>query len=182
MLRRHNCKTALGSNRERYCPSHHHLHSVCALIGRNEPVVMGKKTCIAPEHQEVERVHIERGQAQFQLKERLKRAQVAHPNDAMTRENDAIIVDEELEQSFHLDQHGRVLLDDNPQPQLIPTKKEIKAQFGRRRTHNEQIIVAPCGTILARETFYGAEAVSTAAVSVAYLSFHSANGPLSTRK
>ncbi|KAI0039532.1 hypothetical protein FA95DRAFT_1585268 [Auriscalpium vulgare] len=35
-----------------------------------------------------------------------------------------------------------------------------KAQFGRRRTHNEQIIVRPCGVVVARATFYGAEAVS----------------------
>jgi hypothetical protein len=41
---------------------------------------------------------------------------------------------------------------------------KLRAQFGRKRTHNEQIIVAPCGIILARETFYGAEAVSTVVV------------------
>ncbi|KAF8157692.1 hypothetical protein BJ912DRAFT_1026825 [Pholiota molesta] len=33
----------------------------------------------------------------------------------------------------------------------------------KKRTHNEQILVAPCGMILARETFYGAEAISTCA-------------------
>ena len=45
-----------------------------------------------------------------------------------------------------------------------PTKERISAQFGRWRTHNEQILVAPCGMIIARETFYGAEAIATCAV------------------
>jgi len=38
--------------------------------------------------------------------------------------------------------------------------RRLKAQFGRRRTHNEQTLVRPCGIIFARATFYGAEAVS----------------------
>ena len=45
-----------------------------------------------------------------------------------------------------------------------PAAKKLTARFGRRRTHNEQILVAPCGMILARETFYGAEAISSCAV------------------
>ncbi|KAF8152634.1 hypothetical protein B0H34DRAFT_784636 [Crassisporium funariophilum] len=35
----------------------------------------------------------------------------------------------------------------------------VCSQFGRRRTHNEQLFVAPCGMIVARETFYHAEAL-----------------------
>jgi len=35
---------------------------------------------------------------------------------------------------------------------------------GRRRTHNEQTLVRPCGVICARATFYGAEAVSNVLV------------------
>jgi hypothetical protein len=42
--------------------------------------------------------------------------------------------------------------------------ERIRAQLGRRRTHNEQIIVAPCGIIIARETFYGAEGVGSVIV------------------
>ncbi len=36
----------------------------------------------------------------------------------------------------------------------------LKAQFGRRRTHNEQTLVRPCGIIYARATMFGTEAVS----------------------
>jgi len=36
----------------------------------------------------------------------------------------------------------------------------LKAQLGRRRTHNEQTLVRPCGVLYARATMFGAEAVS----------------------
>ncbi|KZO90569.1 hypothetical protein CALVIDRAFT_490265 [Calocera viscosa TUFC12733] len=39
----------------------------------------------------------------------------------------------------------------------------LKAQLGRAWTHNEQLIVRPCGIIVARATFYGAEAISSVA-------------------
>ena len=42
--------------------------------------------------------------------------------------------------------------------------KKICAQFGCKWTHNEQIIVAPCGMIIAWETFYGAEGVASVVV------------------
>ncbi|KAF4574428.1 hypothetical protein EYR40_005848 [Pleurotus pulmonarius] len=44
-----------------------------------------------------------------------------------------------------------------------PAKVKIRAQFGRKRTHNEQIFVAPCGIIIARETFYNAEGIKSVA-------------------
>jgi len=36
----------------------------------------------------------------------------------------------------------------------------LRARFGRRRTHNEQLVVRPCGVILSRATLYGSEALS----------------------
>ena len=38
--------------------------------------------------------------------------------------------------------------------------RTLKAYFGRRRTHNEQLFVRPCGVIVSRATMYGSEAVS----------------------
>ena len=99
---------------------------------------------------------MERGQARFQLKERLQRARVAHPNDAVAEETTGSadgVIDDEVE-DFEVGNSQQ------------PEKKErIRAQFGRKRTHNEQIIVAPCGMIIARETFYGAEGVGSVIVS-----------------
>ena len=48
---------------------------------------------------------------------------------------------------------------------------KLRAQFGCKRTHNEQIIVAPCGMIIAHETFYGAEAVTSVIVSTHFFYF-----------
>jgi hypothetical protein len=41
----------------------------------------------------------------------------------------------------------------------------LKARLSRRWTHNEQLMVRPCGVILARGTMYGSENVSSVAVS-----------------
>ncbi|KAF7293790.1 hypothetical protein HMN09_01174700 [Mycena chlorophos] len=38
--------------------------------------------------------------------------------------------------------------------------RKFKALFGRCRTHNEQLLIWPCGVIFARATFFNAEAVS----------------------
>jgi len=42
--------------------------------------------------------------------------------------------------------------------------KQLWAQFGCRRMHNEELIVAPCGIILAQQTFYGAEGINSVVV------------------
>jgi hypothetical protein len=109
--------------------------------------------CSDPQHQEVEQMHRARGQAQFQLWEHLQRARVAHPNDAVAEEKNPSDVDAETEE-FDVDD-----------PPESGQKQRIQAQFGRKRTHNEQIIVAPCGIIITWETFYGAEGVGSVIVS-----------------
>lgn len=43
--------------------------------------------------------------------------------------------------------------------------KSVRARFGRRRTHNEELCVASCGVILGRATFYGSEAPNGVRVS-----------------
>ncbi|KAG6904613.1 hypothetical protein DXG01_008620 [Tephrocybe rancida] len=114
----------------------------------------GKKACDLDEHQEIERVHFERGQASFQLKERLACSLTAHTDDAVVSAN-IDYEDIEDEETFAV-VDGQVTLSTATQDE---GKKKIWAQFGRKRTHNEQIIVAPCGMILACETFFGAETV-----------------------
>jgi hypothetical protein len=59
----------------------------------------------------------------------------------------------------------------NPSAKPTTNQKQICVQFGCQRTHNEQVIVAPSGMILAQETFCEAEAVSTIVVSSLFLSF-----------
>jgi hypothetical protein len=52
---------------------------------------------------------------------------------------------------------------------LAVGKKSLRAQFGRKRTHNEQLFVAPCGMIIARETFFHAEAIYSVIVSLFFV-------------
>jgi hypothetical protein len=159
----HNCHIPLENNHRRFCPPHTFRASICAIVGCENPVVTGSLACAEPSHKEVERIHRERGQARFQLKERLQRARVAHPNDAVASErNLSELVDEE-EEEFDVEAGNQ----EEPAvpPTVNPKPKKIRAQFGRKRSHNEQIIVCPCGIILARETFYGAEGVASVVVS-----------------
>jgi hypothetical protein len=157
----HNCKNPLPTNRHRFCIEHEELKNICAIVDCEQPITAGKRTCADPLHQDVERIHTERGQAQFQLKERLKRARVAHPNDTLATE--AMPEDDEDEEEFDVPA--------TPENPGGPKLKKVRAQFGRKRTHNEQIIVAPCGIILARETFYGAESIPSVVVSILICSF-----------
>jgi hypothetical protein len=149
----------LASNRDRFCPLHVSSNQICAIVGCSSPVVAGSLACANASHKEVERIHQEQGQARFQLKERLQRARVAHPKDAVADECHMadLIDDDNREEEYVVDECSDTSVN------LLKGKK-IQAQFGRRRTHNEQIIVAPCGIVLARETFYGAEGVASVVV------------------
>jgi hypothetical protein len=42
---------------------------------------------------------------------------------------------------------------------------QVKASFGQRWTHNEELYVASCGVILGRATFLGSEALNGVRVS-----------------
>ena len=175
----HNCQIPLATSRDRYCPLHRGLSNICAIKGCNKRVLEGKRTCANRDHQEVERIYVLRGESRVQLQEKLKRQRVSHPNDGIAEDvNIGELIDDGEEEEFEVDEqdpnvvHGlnegvSDLRGASPLPAGVVTrKKRISAQFGRRRTHNEQILVAPCGMILARETFFGAEAISTCAVRV----------------
>lgn len=169
----HNCKVALTTSRDRFCKEHRVLNAICAIKDCRAPIAEGKCTCEDPLHQEIKHIHCVRGQAQFQLQEHLKRARVAHPNDAIAEDIDLSTIadeDDNEEQFFELGENSNNTHPTPTKPRLSDTpilapKKRIAAQFGRKRTHNEQILVAPCGIIFARETFYGAKGIATCAVS-----------------
>jgi len=163
-----NCKIPLENNHHRFCPAHYALNQSCAVVGCTHPIIPGKKTCALPDHQAVENVHNDRGQARFQLKDRLRRAQLAHPRDALPVEVTNIselVEDENMEENFDFDRKGLPILATTIPTNGPATTTKIRAQFGRKRTHNEQLFVAPCGMIIARETFYHAEAIYSVIVS-----------------
>ncbi|KAF8182922.1 hypothetical protein BJ912DRAFT_1023308 [Pholiota molesta] len=174
----HNCKIPLTSSRDRFCIDHRGLSNICCIKDCSEPVLQGKRTCVDQSHQEIERIYILRGESRVQLQEKLKRQRVSHPNDGVAQEVNVLeLLDDDEEEEFELRAldpdlvHGVKEGVSDPRGTSPPLtlegsttqKKRITARFGRKRTHNEQILVAPCGMILARETFFGAEAISTCA-------------------
>lgn len=161
----HNCQIPLQNNRHRFCQLHRNSNMECSITTCSRDVLVGHLVCDDPGHLSVEALHTKRGQAFFQLKDRLARAQIAHPNDSTIVERPLNELEEAEEEEFDVE------LSTSP----VNAPKKLKARFGRRRTHNEQIIVAPCGIITARETFYGAEAVGSVGVRFSYfiLSYNS---------
>ncbi|SJL18280.1 uncharacterized protein ARMOST_21865 [Armillaria ostoyae] len=170
----HNCQVELDSGRHHYCQFHRYLAGQCHVVGCAAPVREGQKTCIDPQHAEAERVYMERGQAQFQLKERLERAHVSHQHNSLVDgpdieeqydiEEEEIVVDMDLD--MDLDAEGR------PSRQVEghrgsaqgrgPKKDKVRISLGKKTSHNEQVLVNPCGMIIWRETFYGAETIPSA--------------------
>jgi hypothetical protein len=114
-------------------------------------------TCDSPEHASLEKRHKERGTAFFQLRGKLQRANVANPVDSEA----AVLTAEEIEEMEVRDEQEDPSCPDKPDTGI----RKIRAMFGRRRTHNEQIMVRPCGIIVARRTFFGSETTPQTVVS-----------------
>lgn len=152
----HNCHIPLTTIRDRFCATHRELNKVCVIKDCNGEAVPGKMTCTSSKHQEIERLRDLRGQSRFQLQAKLKRARVSHLNDAIAEDVDQATLLDEEDEEFDLPTdilHGTTdgVSDPRggtPNP-AAEAKKKIKGQFGQRRTHNGQILVAPCGMILA---------------------------------
>ena len=116
-----------------------------------------RMTCDQPDHTVLEKRHKERGTAFFQLRGKLQRATVAHPIDADAAQPTV----EEVEEGEVQDVSCPVKPDTG--------NRKIRALFGRRRTHNEQIMVRPCGIVVARQTFFGSETTPQTVVSVPHM-------------
>lgn len=140
----HNCTHPLITNRRHFCRMHNSTESKkCAVTDCEAHVQDGFRTCNDAAHRQLEDHHKSRGQAFFQLQQRLKRAFIGQVTDSLASQT-RIDDDDDMEDTPKSDQG-------NYKP---------KARFGRRRTHNEQLIVCCCGVIAARATMFGAEAIS----------------------
>ncbi|KAF8219768.1 hypothetical protein L208DRAFT_1337863, partial [Tricholoma matsutake] len=156
----HNCFKPLENQHKTFCRSHEMTEGrVCTIKGYTQLWQAQARVCSNPKHLEVEHIYIEHGQAQIQLKEHLERACISHLNDSVAEEHVLDdVADDEAEQEIEI----AVTIQSNA-CQADSVCKHLQAQFGHRRTHNEELIVVPCGIILAQQTFYGAEGVSSVA-------------------
>lgn len=96
--------------------------------------------------------------AMFQLKHRLARLKTSQPQTSIPTPSNHPTFDESINPELLLDEEIEV--DANGVCDGKPEKgnKALRARFGRKRTHNEELCVASCGVILGRATFYGSEA------------------------
>ncbi|KAH9481160.1 hypothetical protein JR316_0005680 [Psilocybe cubensis] len=146
----HDCDIPLDSVKHRFCPTHKDQNLICAVTSCSAPIDEGYQTCSLKDHRALEAYNDIHNKAMFQLKLRLARLKTSQPTDAFSTDDgqSTIFGDEE------------VLIDANG---VCDEKSEkgnqtLRARFGRRRTHNEELCVASCGVILGRATFYGSEA------------------------
>ncbi|KAJ7194926.1 hypothetical protein GGX14DRAFT_677641, partial [Mycena pura] len=176
------CTTELASNRHRFCPKHITLDKICSIVGCDAPIVLGRKSSADPTHHKIEELHYERGKAAFTLRNRLQKHRLAHPHDqaASFEENEDDLGDEG-EEWFegiegaddavvrHQDHPGSIGVDGTVPCEAVKSatgNRKYKALFGKVRTHNEQLLVRPCGVIVSRATFYHTEAVSNVLLHV----------------
>lgn len=167
-----NCKNLLQSNWDHFCSTHDGQNNICAVNDCRNSVLSGSKVCHLTTHQETERMHNKQGQSRFQLREHLQRARIACPNNsAATTElsidddNSDDLVDGNGEIEFDIQQDGH-LIPSSTDTRSLNTSWKLCAWFGRKRTHNEQLFVAPCGIIVAWKTFFHSEALSEVIVGV----------------
>jgi len=166
----HDCPIPLQSSRDHYCPVHTHLSNLCVVISCNEIAEKNFKTCAHPDHRSLETKYDMASKAMFQLRHRLERvSRQTHdslPTD-FTSEGDGSGGGFQGSDVRH-DQEVEITADDC-NGKSSSGNRTIRARFGRRRTHNDELCVASCGVILGRATFYGSEAPS--AVRVCFSQF-----------
>ena len=151
----HNCKEPLVTLRQRFCAHHDCLTLQCAITTCTEPHEPQFRTCADPSHRALELSYFEKGKSLMQLRTRLRNAQGA---EAVPLDSEDSMHPEVLVETAVCDEKSEA------------GNRALKAYFGRRRTHNEQLIVRTCGVIIARATLYGSEAVSGVNVSITGLS------------
>ncbi|KAI0083493.1 hypothetical protein BDY19DRAFT_978231 [Irpex rosettiformis] len=156
----HNCKNPLQKQYDRFCadPEHARLVTVCAIKDCDSTVLSGHLVCGNRLHLEFEARHRLHGQARIR-----QLAQLYNPNDE-EEHNDSSHNGEEF---FDIDDHNQIVGEDIG-PSTFPLTpaaghKRVRAIFGRKRTHGEQLLVGCCGIIIARATMYGAEGIHSVA-------------------
>ncbi len=106
------------------------------------------RSCSDPTHRALDLANKERGKSFFQLTRCLQNARISHLSNSISLGAEIEPEGEDLNN------------DEGPCDAKSPTgDRKLKAKWARSQTHNEQLIVRPCGVILARKTFFASEGV-----------------------
>ena len=161
----YHCTERLCSPRDRHCEKHRGLDVVCAISGCDELCTDGKRTCSDPEHRGVEEEKQRRGHALFELRRRLEARHMGSSIRALSSDGaTSAALDDALEDESDMDDPAMMSNVAGKQPQS--RKPKLKTTLTRRWTHNEQLLVRPCGVIVSRCTFYQAESLPNERVGV----------------
>lgn len=176
----HDCKEALPTKnsrggKPRYCTTHANLEFKCATTTCNSEAEDGFKTCNKRQCRHFEESYKASGSGMFQLKERLARAR-----DRLTGKDTLAPFRGAVAEALTL-LNGRedvmaVLEDDEAvevEDEVVEkcygkngtSKRQLKARFGRKRTHNDELCVYTCGIIAGRTAMFGSEAPNGVRVS-----------------
>ncbi|KAK7051197.1 hypothetical protein VNI00_004697 [Paramarasmius palmivorus] len=157
------CPEPLLTSKARYCQQHISEESICSIRGCREDVERGFKTCLDPKHREAEERFREHGKSTRTLKERYEREVQEH-----VTENEAILP------AGVTDTSSSIVNDAVNSSGSKEKKKDTVCyrDFGRKHSHNQQYIVAPCGMIISQCCFLHSEAFSL----VAELGYHTFKG------
>lgn len=143
------CPKPLPSVKSRFCRDHEGLNNQCCVSTCAENIEPGFQTCSNPAHRKLEIWVHEQNKAMFQLKRRLARAGVPGDGDGSSSQ-----IDDDFDDDYEIDIF-EIQCDGKAE---VGNAGPVKARFGRRRTHNEELVVYSCGVIGGRVTFYGSEA------------------------
>ncbi|KDR70609.1 hypothetical protein GALMADRAFT_76032 [Galerina marginata CBS 339.88] len=135
----HDCTEPLESVKDHFCAKHKHHAKECAVVACHQEVEPGYKTCALPDHR----------------KHQLACLKVMQPADSLSASQDV----NEVTQTA--DGETEVIPAENCNRKPDIGNRKLRARFGRRRTHNEQLCVASCGVIVGRATFFGSEALNS---------------------
>ena len=184
------CPEALPHVKKWFCLLHTHLYSLCVVIACMALASANFRTCADPEHRKLETYYRQQGKAMFQLKHRLEWVKVSQIHDSLSagdgdlpspmRVSDDVEVPDlvDVDDDDHEDYIGEgsgvqgddddTLIDENGVCDGKPDtgNKSVRARFGRRHTHNEELCVGSCRVILGRATLYGSEAPNGVRVSL----------------
>src|ERR1700761_3893478 len=164
----HDCLEPLPTVKHRFCEQHQDEDRICVVKDCGKEADEGHRTCADTEHRSLEQYHKLQGKAMFQLKRRLERLKVSQPHNSLPEDD----TEAQGLEGTGADEDEDIMIDKDG---VCPDKpdsgnRNVRACFGRRRTHNEELCVTSCGVILGRATFYGSEAPNGVRVCCFHLS------------
>lgn len=152
------CEQHLDKVTHRFCPEHHLLlHNICEAQPCVAPAIAGTKTCGDIKHKAAYRDFKDKTKSFFGLPRRFNRPNThirSDPSELISTETGEVALS--AEDLMYADVDNRKHEAGRNGGEGSDGKK---INLSRNRTHNEQLMVAPCGVVVARKTFYKSESV-----------------------